>query len=348
MKKRIAQILAVMLALCTLAGVSAAQGEEAPAALNWRSIRRSYAYGQFDENGNPNGFAVMESTDGTTFGEMNDHIINRNCWTGTCVYLSRDKSGQIAYISVMECDDGIIQRAHQFYPNGDLCFLDQKTTGGLRYDRKNGRYTRAEWGSTMWLSEKEVARKNIPEWADIFYTDVAVQIDESTDTFSSGTVLTGDVKKKMTTQSTEIYYVDIAAAKDDEHTRHYGVYSVDGVTQDGRPTRLLTLTVEKNGSVEIQWKNKTCSYDAEKNAYRPFAEQTISLKTQEDARLCRQAANAGDAQAQYALGAAYLTGEIVEQSYDEALKYFTLASEQGSGEAYLAMAKMYEYGEGVP
>ena len=356
MKKHIAHILALMLALCVfgcepggIAWLSAAQGEEKAAALNWKSIRGSDAYGQFNGEGLPDGFVVMESSDGTTFGEMNHHIINRNCWNGTCVYLARNESGQIDYIGILECADGKVEKAHNFYPNGDMRFMDMKTTRGLRYDNKGGQYTYAEWLTSMWGKDQKTERKNIPEWADIFYTDISVQIDETAENFQYYTVFSANVKEKTTKDSTDIYYVNPSPADDGAsiRTRYYGVYTIDGVNDSGKPMRLLSMKVEKNGNVEIQWKNKTWSYDAEKKEYHPAMDQAYPLETAEDLSLCRQAADAGDAEAQYALGNAYLNGELVEQSYAEALKYFALAAEQNSGEAYLAMAKMYENAIGV-
>ncbi len=60
----------------------------------------------------------------------------------------------------------------------------------------------------------------------------------------------------------------------------------------------------------------------------------------------QKAADAGYADAQLELGYFYAYGYGVEQSYDKALEYYTLASEQGNTIAMTNIGLMYEYGNG--
>ena len=61
-----------------------------------------------------------------------------------------------------------------------------------------------------------------------------------------------------------------------------------------------------------------------------------------------QAAENGDAQAQYDLGVMYRDGESVQQDYAEAVKWFRLAAEQEVPEAQYDLGVMYFDGRGVP
>ena len=61
----------------------------------------------------------------------------------------------------------------------------------------------------------------------------------------------------------------------------------------------------------------------------------------------KEAAEAGDAKAQYLLGRMYETGDAVKQNYKEAIKWFKKASEQGMAQAKCELGKLYLYGEGV-
>ena len=58
-------------------------------------------------------------------------------------------------------------------------------------------------------------------------------------------------------------------------------------------------------------------------------------------------AEAGDAAAQWALGAMYDNGDGLSQDYAEAMKWFRLAAEQGSASAQSNLGFMYEGGRGV-
>jgi S1-C subfamily serine protease len=65
-------------------------------------------------------------------------------------------------------------------------------------------------------------------------------------------------------------------------------------------------------------------------------------------KLFRQAAEAGDAEAQLYMGWMHKTGEVgAEVSYDEAIKWYTMAAEQGQSDAQYQLGQMYQKGSGV-
>ena len=53
------------------------------------------------------------------------------------------------------------------------------------------------------------------------------------------------------------------------------------------------------------------------------------------------------AQANYELGYMYYSGEIIEQNFKNAAKWFSLAAEQGSHDAQYNLAIMHYHGDGV-
>jgi TPR repeat protein len=59
------------------------------------------------------------------------------------------------------------------------------------------------------------------------------------------------------------------------------------------------------------------------------------------------AAEQGYANAQYNVGVMYELGQGVEQSYEKAVKYYTMAVEQGDASAQFNLGRMYKNGEGV-
>jgi len=64
-------------------------------------------------------------------------------------------------------------------------------------------------------------------------------------------------------------------------------------------------------------------------------------------RWYRQAADKGDANAQYALGFMYGNGEGVPQDYGEAVSWFRKAADQGNVEAQYSLGSVYRDGDGV-
>ena len=59
-------------------------------------------------------------------------------------------------------------------------------------------------------------------------------------------------------------------------------------------------------------------------------------------------ANAGDADAQYNLGASYYLGQGVPQDYAQAAAWYRKAAEQGHADAQFNLGAAYGIGEGVP
>ena len=62
---------------------------------------------------------------------------------------------------------------------------------------------------------------------------------------------------------------------------------------------------------------------------------------------CQQAAQSGDAQAQFELGEFYYDGKNTPQDLNKALNYFEQASLQGHAEAQYRLGSMFFRGEGV-
>ncbi len=65
-------------------------------------------------------------------------------------------------------------------------------------------------------------------------------------------------------------------------------------------------------------------------------------------RRLREAAEQGDADAQYSLGLIYANGQGVPRDHAEAAKWYRKAAEQGHAKAQYRLGFMYEYGVGVP
>ena len=61
----------------------------------------------------------------------------------------------------------------------------------------------------------------------------------------------------------------------------------------------------------------------------------------------KKRAAAGDAEAQYNVGNAYKRGEVVEQNYEEAVKWWRLAAEHGVVDAQFNLGVCYYKGTGV-
>ena len=72
------------------------------------------------------------------------------------------------------------------------------------------------------------------------------------------------------------------------------------------------------------------------------------LSAQDDLDTVRQAADQGDAEAQYNLGVIYNNGEGVPKDDAEAVRWFQLAAEQGYAKAQFELGYKYRWGHGVP
>ena len=68
----------------------------------------------------------------------------------------------------------------------------------------------------------------------------------------------------------------------------------------------------------------------------------------QDIEEIRQAAEQGDARAQFLLGSMYMNGEGVPKHFREAAKWYRQAADQGHASAQLNLGYMYDKGEGVP
>ena len=75
--------------------------------------------------------------------------------------------------------------------------------------------------------------------------------------------------------------------------------------------------------------------------------QTVSTDTPKIAAL-RVKANAGDAEAQWLLGNAYISGQGVPKDYTQAAAWFRKAAEQGDAAAQSLLGALYHDGQGVP
>ena len=71
------------------------------------------------------------------------------------------------------------------------------------------------------------------------------------------------------------------------------------------------------------------------------------LSAQDDLDTVRQAADQGDAEAQYNLGVIYNNGEGVPKDDAEAVRWFQLAAEQGYAKAQFELGYKYRWGHGV-
>ena len=71
------------------------------------------------------------------------------------------------------------------------------------------------------------------------------------------------------------------------------------------------------------------------------------LLAQDDLNTVRQAAEQGDATAQYNLGVMYANGRGVPKDDTEAVRWYRLAAEQGQADAQYGLGIMYATGRGV-
>ena len=185
MKKAAVRTLVLLLVSCVVfcGTFTGAKAGEAPSSPDWRDLRGSKVYGQFNPDGASDGFMVMEAKSETCYGLMDHQVTGKNGWDGTCVYFKRDNSGAVESLAVLECEDGWIAKALTFSLNGDITFMDLATSCGLRFENKDGQYTVAEQASsTGWGSKQKISRDEIPVWVeDIFYTGVSVRVEEEKD-----------------------------------------------------------------------------------------------------------------------------------------------------------------------
>ena len=70
----------------------------------------------------------------------------------------------------------------------------------------------------------------------------------------------------------------------------------------------------------------------------------VEQSSEKAAQYVQLAANQGDVEAQYNLGLLYYEGDGVEQSYEKAARYFQLAADQGYAEAQSKLESLRENG----
>ncbi len=73
----------------------------------------------------------------------------------------------------------------------------------------------------------------------------------------------------------------------------------------------------------------------------------LMAKSSIDIQALKQDARRGDVNAQVSLGACYYLGEVVAQSYPEAVKWYRKAAAQGNASAQYLLGSCYHYGKGV-
>jgi TPR repeat protein len=96
--------------------------------------------------------------------------------------------------------------------------------------------------------------------------------------------------------------------------------------------------------------DETSDQPAETATAGPVCTAAATIVSEDPAALvalCRAQAEAGDVQAQYALGVSYYVGVGAPLDYVEAARWYRLAAEQGFVEAQVRMAAMYLMGRGV-
>ena len=119
--------------------------------------------------------------------------------------------------------------------------------------------------------------------------------------------------------------------------------NTDGIDRRGMPgpkiiRKLRNKIGELGGNVFLLASGDR--FEAEAEAYRCADEVTT-------VRELRQAAEAGDADAQYNLGVRYVNGEGTPQDFGEAYRWYQLAAEQGHAMAQAALGGMYFLGRGI-
>ena len=88
--------------------------------------------------------------------------------------------------------------------------------------------------------------------------------------------------------------------------------------------------------------NQTDAAEQNKIGEMYFYGNDVEQSYEEAVKWYTLAANQGDAYAQLNLGVMYDNGRGVEQSYEEAVKWYTLAANQGDADAQCNLDKIYE------
>ena len=106
--------------------------------------------------------------------------------------------------------------------------------------------------------------------------------------------------------------------------------------------------VESSGTeAELYGTAESSASDQASESASSEAGRDSAQKQRTDIEILAERAEKGNAQDQIDLGNLYYSGEGVEQSYEEALKWYTKAAEQGSAAAQFKLGYMYQHGEGT-
>jgi TPR repeat protein len=134
--------------------------------------------------------------------------------------------------------------------------------------------------------------------------------------------------------------------------------------QDGRAEQLhkrildYLIPAAENGDPEAQW-NLSAYYTEAWHGFPKDLKKSEGLSKYyvhgghvpkdnfHALQLLKQAAQAGNDDAQKELGEAYLAGEITPRNYVEAAKWLQLAAEQGNGLAMRSLGRLFKDGNGV-
>ncbi len=87
--------------------------------------------------------------------------------------------------------------------------------------------------------------------------------------------------------------------------------------------------------------------DKVRRIYNKVVQKVMSLISDDKLSIRREAAKHGDPSAQNTMGFMYCTGQLVDQDYKEAAKWFTKAAEQEHIQAQFNLGVMYSKGQGL-
>ena len=115
------------------------------------------------------------------------------------------------------------------------------------------------------------------------------------------------------------------------------------VAAEAIPVLALMIITGNSGPIDFCPRHaathRTSTGNTSSNTLKIFAEE---------AKLYRERADKGDAEAQHKLGVMYDAGQGVPQDYAEAAKWYRKAADQGNATAQYNLGYNYEFGHGVP
>lgn len=125
--------------------------------------------------------------------------------------------------------------------------------------------------------------------------------------------------------------------------------STKGLSSEKQYDRGKLYLDSENYTETVTWWTKTeKTDDAETQFINGFHTNKQSLtQDNEEVKKYRQAAEQGNANAQYSLGNCYYNGQGVPKDYEEAVKWYRKAAEQGYDVAQFNLGNCYYNGQGV-